>query len=268
MEYGYSPGSQPEYGPGCLGGLLIVTFLIGMLLFVPTVLAMEPIDSIVVEPPVVEPPVVVVPTATPTPETVVIPETGAQPPAPVIPQTGPRVYVVVAGDTLSEIALRHGVSLAALLAANPQITNPDLIFPGQQINIPEAAVIPDTGAQPVIPGTGAGVYVVQPGDTLSGIAQRYGIGLAGLIAANPQIANPNLIFPGQQVNIPSGGGVIPDTGGIPNTGGQIYVVRRGDSMSGIAAQFGLPLNNLLAANPQVTNPRLIFPGQQIVIPGR
>ena len=45
-------------------------------------------------------------------------------------------------------------------------------------------------------------YVVQQGDTLSGIAQRFCVGLAALEAANPQIPDPNLIFPGQLLTIP------------------------------------------------------------------
>jgi LysM repeat protein len=47
-------------------------------------------------------------------------------------------------------------------------------------------------------------YLVQPGDTLSGIAASHGVSLAAVEAANPQIANPNLIFVGQSVKIPAG----------------------------------------------------------------
>lgn len=98
-----------------------------------------------------------------------------------------KVYVVVPGDTLSGIAGQFGVTLDALEAANPQITDPDLIFPGQAVGIPSDTV----------------VYTVQPGDTLSGIAaQFFGVTLAALEAANPQIANPNLIVPGQVIRIP------------------------------------------------------------------
>ena len=51
-----------------------------------------------------------------------------------------EVYVVVAGDTLWEIAKRHGVTLAVLLAANPQITNRGLIRPGDEITIPPRVI--------------------------------------------------------------------------------------------------------------------------------
>jgi LysM repeat protein len=47
--------------------------------------------------------------------------------------------------------------------------------------------------------------MVQPGDTLSGIAASHGASLAAVEAANPQLANPNLIFAGQAVKIPAGG---------------------------------------------------------------
>ena len=49
---------------------------------------------------------------------------------------------------------------------------------------------------------GATVYTVQQGDTLWGLAKRCGVDLAALLAANPQIKNPNLIDPGDEVNIP------------------------------------------------------------------
>jgi spore coat assembly protein SafA len=45
-------------------------------------------------------------------------------------------------------------------------------------------------------------YVVRPGDTLSGIAERFGVSLGALEAANPQITNPDLINPGQVIKIP------------------------------------------------------------------
>ncbi len=48
----------------------------------------------------------------------------------------------------------------------------------------------------------AATYTVQPGDTLSGIAEKFGVSLQALEAANPQIQDPNRIFPGQVITIP------------------------------------------------------------------
>lgn len=55
----------------------------------------------------------------------------------------------------------------------------------------------------VVPSPGpSGTYTVQSGNTLSGIARKYGVSLSALISANPQIANPNLIRVGQKINVP------------------------------------------------------------------
>ena len=83
------------------------------------------------------------------------------------------------------IARQFGVSLDALIAANPQIPNPSQIRPGQVVCIPQTQTV-------CPPGTFR--YTVQPGDTMFSIAQRFGVPLDELIAANPQIPNPNLIF--------------------------------------------------------------------------
>ena len=53
-----------------------------------------------------------------------------------LPADEAQTYTVISGDTLWDIAQDHNVSLDALIAANPQIANPDLIFPDQQIQIP------------------------------------------------------------------------------------------------------------------------------------
>ncbi len=167
-----------------------------------------------------------------------------------VPPTGGEDYIVQPGDTLSAIAARFGLTLSQLLAANPQITNPNLIFPGQAITIPDGN----------IPPTGGDVYTVQPGDTLSSIARRFGVTLGALLAANPQITDPNRISPGQQINIPTG------DGNIPPTGGNTHVVQPGDTLSQIAALYGTTVAQLLALNPDITDPDLIFPGQVIQLP--
>lgn len=128
--------------------------------------------------------------------------------------------IVKPGDTLSGIAQRHGVSLQALIAANPQISNPDLIRPGQHVSIPSG-------------GSAGGSYTVARGDTLSGIANRFGTSYQAIAQANG-ITNPNLIFPGQTLTIPGGtggaggpggaGGVTPGTGGGGARGGDVLAI--------------------------------------------
>jgi tyrosinase len=172
-----------------------------------------------------------------------------------IPVTGGPVYVVQFGDTLFTIAVRHNTTVAAILAINPQITNPNRIFAGQVINLPDGGIIPPTG-----PG-GTFAYTVIRGDTLFNIATRYGTTVQAIINVNPQITNPNRIFPGQVINVPEGG-IIPPTG----PGAIAYTVVRGDTLFNIATRYGTTVQVLLNANPQITNANRIFPGQVITIP--
>jgi LysM repeat protein len=127
--------------------------------------------------------------------------------APLLATTGPTQaqsacgssVSVRAGDTLNRIAARCGVSLAQILRANPQISNPNVIYIGQTIRLTGAAAAP---GRPSVP-SGGSTYRVRAGDTLAAIARRHGVSLARIIAANPRI-NPNLIFVGQIIVIPGG----------------------------------------------------------------
>lgn len=112
-------------------------------------------------------------------------------PPPPPPAPGGGTYTVESGDTMSSIAVKHGVTLAALEQANPQVHNPNLIYVGQVLHIP------GHGSNPA-PKT----YTVVSGDTLSSIAARHGVSLGALELANPQIHNPNEIWPGQVIHLP------------------------------------------------------------------
>ncbi len=102
--------------------------------------------------------------------------------------TEPRVYVVQPGDTLFSIARRFGVDMQELARLN-NITDPSTIYVGQRLILPQGAV----PAQQL--------YQVQPGDTLSAIAQRFGVSLQALMEANG-ITNPDEIYVGQILRIP------------------------------------------------------------------
>ncbi|MGI5862173.1 MAG: LysM peptidoglycan-binding domain-containing protein [Myxococcales bacterium] len=173
---------------------------------------------------------------------------------------------VRAGDTLSGIAKRHGVSLADLIKANPQIKDPNLIYPGQQLNLPGWDGQNDYRASdaPKVQ-LGSGSYTVQPGDTLSAIGARFGISYQALAAMNG-IADPNRIFVGQVLQIPSGGGYIPEAPAAPPSPGGKYIVQPGDTLSAIGARFGVSWSDIAAANG-IANPNRIYPGQALTIPG-
>src|SRR5437867_2199209 len=88
------------------------------------------------------------------------------------------------GDTLWELARSRGVSVAALTRAN-HVADPDRIFVGQVLVVPGARRAPATRQAPA-----ATAHIVRPGETLAGIAQRYGTTVVALARANG-IVNPN-----------------------------------------------------------------------------
>lgn len=87
-------------------------------------------------------------------------------------------------------------------------------------------------------------YVVQPGDTLTSIAQRHRVTVASLAQANG-IRNPNLIQAGRVLVIPSGVGAT----SIATSGSQYYRVKWGDTLIGIGMRLGLSVATLRALNP-------------------
>lgn len=103
-------------------------------------------------------------------------------------------------------------------------------------------------------------YTVKKGDTMVRIAAALGVTAGALIRANPQFEDPARIFKGQKLNVP---GEAP-AGQTELT--EDYLVRSGDSMRKIAAAFGVSVTDLVAANPQISNPALIRVGQIVHVP--
>ncbi|MEY3341468.1 MAG: hypothetical protein RLZZ269_1379 [Actinomycetota bacterium] len=111
-------------------------------------------------------------------------------------------YVVKAGDSLSRIASRAGVSLDALLAVNG-FQRSTVILPGQTIALPGASksVAGQSGVAATV--VGAGSYTVKAGDSLSRIASRAGVSLDALLAVNG-FQRSSVIVPGQNISLPAG----------------------------------------------------------------
>ncbi|MFH1810595.1 MAG: LysM peptidoglycan-binding domain-containing protein [Pseudomonadota bacterium] len=112
----------------------------------------------------------------------------------------PCGYTVRSGDSLTAIARRHGLSLQALIQANPQIRDPNRIMPGQLVAIPGGGATSSASSSPAPASDGR--YTVKRGDSMAKIAQAHGISLASLKHANPQVRDPNRIYAGQQLTIP------------------------------------------------------------------
>lgn len=125
-----------------------------------------------------------------------------------------NAYTVRPGDTLTSVALSHGVTIWMLVQAN-ELSNPHIIYAGQQLIIParEAAPVTQDSAAPdpgqAVEEEATGTYTVRRGDTLYSIAQRFGTTVAQLAYLNG-ITNPSAIYAGQVLQL--GGEAPPATG--------------------------------------------------------
>ncbi|MYH71178.1 MAG: LysM peptidoglycan-binding domain-containing protein, partial [Acidimicrobiia bacterium] len=91
------------------------------------------------------------------------------------------------------------------------------------------------------------VYVVKQGDTLGSIASEFGTSLNAIIAVN-DLANPNILSIGQQIEIPQDVPVVRNSDGTVRPGERTHIVVQGDTLLGIAIQYGKTLDEITAAN--------------------
>ena len=172
------------------------------------------------------------------------------------------VHVVQPGEDLYRIGLQYGISWQSIMTANGLYSTN--IYAGETLVIPVAAAAasatnsgaaaaaaaaaptatPQPAATPAQPAAGpAGVYVIQRGDTLWLIAQRYGITVSVLMSAN-SLTDPNRIYFGQVLNIPGSG----DGAGklLPVTGRTQALLLDCESRSAVdwAAYMGTAINEL------------------------
>lgn len=165
-------------------------------------------------------------------------------------------YTVQPGDTLYEIAMKKGVNVPMLESSNPHITNPDVIYSGQNITIPFSG--------PGEPSRDSDKYYVREADTLSGIARRRGSSVSDIVAAN-DLADPDFIVVDQMLIIPGTATEDPSKP-LPPTPTD-YTVKEGDTLSEIGEMYGLTAETIFNSNRlAVSDPDLIYPGQVLIIP--
>lgn len=203
-----------------------------------------------------------------------------------------RGYIVGSGDVLDLIAAYFGVDQDCIAAAS-NLFNRSVIYPGQQLTIPTNCPPYDgsagrgrirgtvLGSDVPSPGTppdqgGFGRYVIQPGDQLGLIALELGVSLNCLASAN-NIHNPDLIYAGQVIGfatcLQQGSPTIPTSPTVPtvptvptspttpsNPPDARYVVRPGDRLVDIAAQFDVDVMCLVQVNA-LPNQNVIRSGQ-------
>jgi LysM repeat protein len=174
-------------------------------------------------------------------------------------------YTVQRGDTLSEIARDHDVSLSDVIELN-EVSNADLIRPGQVILIPG------------VDGSVEQVHVVGKGETLTNIASAYGASASAIAEAN-SMANPNLIRPGEQLLIPATRRGAPAAASAPTPSsadgesegttarsGDFHVVQRGETLDSIAGQYsGVSPDDIAIANG-ISNGK-VYTGTRLFLDG-
>lgn len=186
---------------------------------------------------------------------------------PPVETPGVTIHVVQRGENLYRIAQSYGLTVDEIARING-ITNTASIQVGQRLLIPLDAT--DAEPAPII-------HVIQPGESLNSIAQLYAVSLESLLSAN-NIVDPNTIFIGQVLQIPSSESIVNNesaTGGAPIevSGADIstlvtgvHVVNAGETLFRIATNYGLTVAELQQANG-ITDPTVIYVGQELVIPG-
>ena len=186
------------------------------------------------------------------------------------------VHVVAPLETLSGIALRYGTSVSALASANG-ISNPNIVRIGARLQVPAGSGA-SGGA-----GGAARSHTVTSGETLAGIARRYGVSIGAIVTAS-RVSNPNLIRIGQVLTVPaasggsggsaagpSGYGAYGATGGTTGRTGVsgTHTVASGETLTRIAARYGVPVAELATANG-ILRPWSLYAGArlQLTAPNR
>ena len=156
------------------------------------------------------------------------------------------------GETLSDIATRHRVSVSTLMKVNG-ISDPDLVEAGRTLTLPGGAVQPRARAA-------GGSLTVAPGETLSEIADRHGITVSRLMQLNG-LNKADHIEAGQKLVVPSASRSASPASGF-NRKASEHVVRSCESLSEIADGYGVPLKQLIAIN-RISDPNLVESGTRL-----
>ena len=165
------------------------------------------------------------------------------------------------GETLSEIADRHGVSLSTLMKLNG-ISKADHVEVGQVLKLPGGSSSGSRGAGSR--GSATGTVRVQEGDTLSEIADRQGMSLSQLMALNG-ISTADHVEVGQVLKVR---GTVAAAAAAPayRRGASVHVVKPGESLSEIADGYGVSMSRLVAIN-QIQDPDHVEVGSRLKLQG-
>jgi LysM repeat protein len=187
----------------------------------------------------------------------------------VTPATAGDEVIVQSGDTLWDLARKHGTTVAALAALN-QIDDPSVIRIGQRIVLRPPAAVAAPSAPAPAPAAPI-VYVVRPGDTLWGIATHFRTTVAALAQAN-SLVDPSFIRIGQALAIPQAAAsaakpapAAPAASAPTPATGASHVVQAGETLWALSIRYGVSVQAIATANA-LPNASFIRTGQRLVIP--
>jgi LysM repeat protein len=173
-----------------------------------------------------------------------------------------RVVTVQPGQTLSQIAAAHGTTVERLVSLN-DLTDPDRIYVGQRLRLrPEPSKREIRRAEPI-------THRVSYGETLSGIAARYGSTVEALAQLN-HLSDPSRIYVGQLLRIGDGRDSASGSRRRTGHGRPVYrshTIQSGETLSGIALRYRVSVEAIVAANG-IANPSFIRAGETLRILAR
>ena len=191
-----------------------------------------------------------------------------KPTPPTKPTNNSQKHTVKSGDTLSGIAGKYGVTVAQLKQWNN--LKSDIIYVGQTLIVSANGSSNGTTEKPTTPpATNSQTHTVKSGDTLSGIAGKYGVTVAQLKQWNN--LKSDIIYVGQKLVVKggttNGGNTNQSQGSQNNTSSstQTHTVKRGDTLYGISLRYGVSVADIKQKNNLKSD--MIYIGQQLIVSG-
>lgn len=179
--------------------------------------------------------------------------------------TTPATYVVRDGDTISSIAGAFGLRTVDVLTWNG-LSWRSVIYPGQTLQLTAPAAPAPAPAAPAAPASSA--HVVVAGDTVFGIAQKYGTTVNAVLTANG-LDRSSVIYPGQTLTVAAAASAsapapasTPAPAPAPTQAAHTVVA--GDTIFALAKKYGTSVDAILAANG-MDRSSIIYPGQTLAL---
>ena len=171
-------------------------------------------------------------------------------------ETKGQTYIVKKGDTLGGIAIKYNVSVDELVKLNKLKSKNEIIKVGQALKLP-----PNAKLNPEVKSEG-NTYIVKKGDTLGGIAIKYNVSVDELVKLNKLKSENEIIKVGQVLKLPPNAKLNPEV----KNEGQTYIVKKGDTLGGIAIKYNVSVDELVKLNKLKSKNEIIKVGQALKLP--